>query len=104
MRAAELFKLIEAVRKPAPLPSGGSLRIAIVGSGYAGLACAYFGCNVADTVKIFGLEDSPGVQRGSSASTISVNHCSASYSIYSEVDSLSPLDSLSPDIDDSFKR
>ena len=41
------------------------------------MACAYYGCNYAQTVKVFGLEDSPGEQRSSSASTISVRWCVA---------------------------
>ena len=69
---SDLHKLMQTARKSFATVSGGSLKIAIVGGGYAGLACAYYGCKIANTIKIFGLEDSPGVQKSSSASTISV--------------------------------
>lgn len=70
--ATEVHRLIQVAKTSLPIGNRKSLKIAIVGSGYAGLACGYYGCKVADTIKIFGLEDSPGMQKSSSASTISV--------------------------------
>ena len=69
---SELHRLVQIAKNSLPTVNRLPLKIAIVGSGYAGLACGYYGCKVADTVAIFGLEESPGVQKSSCASTISV--------------------------------
>ena len=69
---SELHRLVQIAKNSLPIVNRQPLKIAIVGSGYAGLACGYYGCKVADTVAIFGLEESPGVQKSSCASTISV--------------------------------
>ena len=70
--ASEMHRLLQVAKSSLPILNQRPMRIAIVGSGYAGLACAYYGCKVADTLAIFGLEDSPGVQKSTCASTISV--------------------------------
>lgn len=57
---SELFKIVQTVRRLNPDTSIGGLKIAIVGSGYAGLACGFYSSKVANTVTIFGLEESPG--------------------------------------------
>ena len=69
---SQLFKIVQTIRRLNPDTSVGGLKIAIVGSGYAGLACGFYSSKVANSVTIFGLEDSPGEQKGTSASTISV--------------------------------
>jgi hypothetical protein len=71
--ASELYKIVQAVKKSVSSGTRSKLRIAIIGGGYSGLACGHFCSKVADTVNIFGLEDSPGEQKGTSASTISVS-------------------------------
>lgn len=71
--ASDLYKIIQAVKKSVPSGTQSNLRIAIIGGGYSGLACGHFCSKVAATVNIFGLEDSPGEQKGTSASTISVS-------------------------------
>lgn len=71
--AADLYKIVQAVKRSVNSSTRTKLRIAIVGGGYSGLACGHFCSKVADTVNIFGLEDSPGDQKGTSASTISVS-------------------------------
>lgn len=69
---SELFKIVQAIRRLNQDTGVGRLKIAIIGSGYAGLACAHYSSKVAHMVTIFGLENSPGEQDGTSASTISV--------------------------------
>lgn len=71
--ASELYKVVQAIKKSVSSGTGSKLRIAIIGGGYSGLACGHFCSKVAGTVNIFGLEDSPGEQKGTSASTISVS-------------------------------
>jgi hypothetical protein len=43
----------------------------MAGGGYSGLACGYYGLEVAHTIRIFGLEENPGEREGTCASTIS---------------------------------
>lgn len=69
---SELFKIVQAIRRLNPDIGVSRLKIAIIGGGYAGLACAHYSSKVANMVTIFGLENSPGEQDGTSASTISV--------------------------------
>jgi predicted NAD/FAD-binding protein len=71
--ATELYKIVQALKKSVSSGTRSKLRVAIIGGGYSGLACGHFCSKVADTVNIFGLEDSPGQQKGTSASTISVS-------------------------------
>ena len=73
---SELFKIVQASRRLNPDSGLRSLKIAIIGSGYAGLACGHYSSKVAATVTIFGLENSPGEQSGTCASTVSVKSIS----------------------------
>lgn len=73
IKAVELYKIIQTTKIPIKVSAAAQLKIAIIGSGYAGLSCGYFASKIARTVKIFGLEDAPGMQQSSCASTISVS-------------------------------
>lgn len=72
VNAVELYKIIQTAKIPIKTSAASQLKIAIVGGGYAGLSCGYYASKIANTVKIFGLEDAPGMQQSSCASTISV--------------------------------